>query len=77
MLPSNILDRAGAMRQVLLSLSADPWKFSEQDEKGWVDVYRVLKFNRLLWVKIKIEQRFAKDQVILISFHDWDDEIPI
>lgn len=42
-----------------------------------MDVYRILKFERLIWVKVKVEARNAKDHVILISFHDYDDDIPI
>jgi hypothetical protein len=76
-LPKSIVDVAGAIRSVVMGLEREQWRFCEEDEKGWVDVYRVLKYNRLLWVKIKIEQRFSKDKVIVISFHEWDDTIPI
>jgi hypothetical protein len=76
-LPTHVLPPSDAIRKTLLDLKADHWKFSEEDERGWVDVYRILKFNRLLWVKIKLEKRFSKETVIVISFHHYDDEIPI
>jgi hypothetical protein len=76
-LPSSIASHAEAIRSTLSGLSEADWKFSEENERGWVDVYRVLKFNRLLWVKIKLEQRFSKETVIVISFHHFDDGILI
>lgn len=76
-LPRAILDHSGVIRGIVRMLALESWRFSEEDEKGWVDVYRVEKFNRPLWLKIKVEQRHAKDSVIVISFHEWDDSIPI
>lgn len=76
-LPRSITMPSEAIRSTLLALTGGHWRFAEQDERGWVDVYRILKFNRLLWVKIKLEPRFAKDTVIVISFHHFDDEIPV
>jgi hypothetical protein len=54
-LPRNIAQHSEAIRKTLLDLTESHGKVSEQDERGWVDVYRILKFNRLLWVKIKLE----------------------
>ncbi len=76
-LPRNIASHVEAIRSTLRGLGEADWKFSEENERGWVDVYRVLKFNRLLWVKIKLEQRFSKEAVIVISFHHFDDGIPV
>ncbi|MBA4158032.1 MAG: type II toxin-antitoxin system MqsR family toxin [Gemmatimonadetes bacterium] len=76
-LPRTVEQPSEAIRKTLLDLTESHWKFSEQDERGWVDVYRILKFNRLLWVKIKLEKRFAKETVIVISFHHFDDEIQV
>jgi hypothetical protein len=76
-LPRNIAQHSEAIRSTLLALAASHWEFSEENERGWVDVYRILKFNRLLWVKIKLETRFSKETVIVISFHHFDDGIPV
>lgn len=76
-LPRTVLDHVGMIRAIVRTLSRDQWRFAEEDEKGWVDVYRVEKYNRTLWVKIKVEQRHARDSVIVISFHEWDDSTPI
>jgi hypothetical protein len=76
-LPPSITQRSEAIRRTLLGLTKANWRFSEENERGWVDVYRVLKFGRLLWVKIKLEMRFSKETVIVISFHHFDDETPV
>ena len=72
LLPASIANPVSAMRQTLLALREEHWSFAEENEKGWVDVYRILKFNRLIWVKLKVEARNAKDHVILISFHEYE-----
>lgn len=77
LLPASVALPAAAMRKTILALGDEHWKFAEQNETGWVDVYRILNFGRLIWVKVKVEARNAKDHVILISFHDYDDDIPI
>jgi hypothetical protein len=77
LLPASTGLPAAVMRRVVLDLREENWKFAEENENGWVDVYRVLKFNRLIWAKLKVEARNAKDQVILISFHEYDDDVPI
>lgn len=77
LLPPSIAVPALAIRGTLLALSPQHWVFAEENERGWVDVYRILKYNRLIWAKIKIEMRSAKEQVILLSFHDYDDDIPV
>lgn len=76
-LPRTVVDYAGVMRGIVRTLALEQWRFAQEDENGWVDVYRVEKFNRPLWVKIKVEQRHTRDSVIVISFHEWDDSIPI
>lgn len=77
LLPASIAVPAAAMRRVLLELAEEHWKFAEENENGWVDIYRIVKFNRLIWAKLKVEARNAKDHVVLISFHDYDDDVPI
>jgi hypothetical protein len=42
-----------------------------------VDVYRIIKYNRLIWAKLKVELRNAKEMVVLLSFHDYDDDVPV
>jgi hypothetical protein len=77
LLPKSIAMPAAAIRQTLLALTEENWRFAEQNENGWVDVYRILKYNRLIWTKLKIEWRNARETVILLSFHDYDDDVPI
>jgi hypothetical protein len=77
LLPKSVGHPAAAIRQTILAFREEHWEFAEQNEKGWVDVYRILKFNRLIWAKLKVEARNAKDHVILLSFHDYDDDVPI
>ena len=48
LLPANIGIPAYAIRTTLLALRGEHWKFAEENETGWVDVYRILKYNRLI-----------------------------
>jgi len=77
LLPKSVAVPAAAIRQTILALREEHWKFAEQNENGWADVYRILRFNRLIWAKLKVEARNSKDHVILLSFHDYDDDVPI
>ena len=77
LLPGSIALPAAAIRQTLLALRAENWRFAEENDKGWADVYRILRYNRLIWLKLKVERRTAKDAVILLSFHDYDDDVPV
>jgi hypothetical protein len=77
LLPKSLALPVVAMKQTLLALSEENWRFAEENENGWVDVYRILKFNRLIWVKLKVEQKNARDSVIVLSFHDYDDDVSI
>lgn len=77
LLPASVGLPVHAVRKTLLSLSEEHWKFAEVNERGWVDVYRILKYNRLIWAKLKVEMRNTREMVILISFHDFDDDVPI
>ncbi len=74
--PQKILNTTKEIRTILCSLTCEEWKFAEEDPNGWVDVYRVEKFKQLYWVKIKIEPGIGRDEVIVISFHEWNDTIP-
>jgi hypothetical protein len=77
LLPASVGIPAYAVRTTILALTREHWKFAEENESGWVDVYRILKYSRLIWIKLKVEMRNARDMVILISFHEYDDDIPI
>lgn len=76
LLPPSISVPAHAVRSTLLALREEHWKFAEENERGWVDVYRIIKYNRLIWAKLKLEMRNAREMVILLSFHDYDDDLP-
>lgn len=77
LLPANVGSPAHAVRTTILALRMEHWKFAEENDKGWVDVYRIIKYNRLIWAKLKVELRNAKEMVVLLSFHDYDDDVPI
>jgi Motility quorum-sensing regulator, toxin of MqsA len=77
LLPPSVGLPSVAVRNTLLALHEDHWKFAEENERGWVDVYRILRHNRLIWAKLKVEMRNAREMVVLLSFHDYDDDIPI
>lgn len=77
LLPRSIGVPAHAVRSTLLALREEHWTFAEENERGWVDVYRILRYNRLIWVKLKVEMRNTRETVILLSFHDYDDDVPV
>ena len=77
LLPSAVGVPAHAIRNTLLSLRPEHWRFAERNDRGCVDVYRIEKFDRVIWVKLKVEMRLSRETVILISFHRFDDEIPV
>ena len=72
-LPRSLIDVSGAIRATVMALRHSDWRFCQEDEKGWADIYRVERYQRVLWVKIKIEPRGTTDHTIVISFHEWDD----
>lgn len=77
LLPDSIAQPAVEMKRTLLALKEEHWSFAEENERGWVDVYRIFRYNRLIWAKLKVEQRNTKDTVIMLSFHEYDDDVPI
>jgi hypothetical protein len=77
LLPASVGSPALAVRQTILALRAEHWKFAEENESGWVDVYRISRHNRLIWAKLKIEMRTARELVIIFSFHEYDDDVPV
>ena len=77
LLPASAGIPALAVRQTVLALRAEHWIFAEENESGWVDVYRIVKHNRLIWAKLKLEMRTAREMVIIFSFHDYDDDVPV
>lgn len=76
-LPSSIGSPVREIRGMLLSLTETQWRFAQENERGWVDVYRVERHRLALWLTLKIEQeRSAKELVIVLSCHEYDDDIP-
>jgi hypothetical protein len=73
LLPGWVALPPAAMRKTLLKLREEDWLFSQQNEHGWVDVYRIVAFNRLVWVKLKVEASATRELVILLSFHEFDE----
>jgi hypothetical protein len=68
-----------AIREIVLDLDVDQWKFAQEKDGGWVDVYRVAQEEGVdLWVKLKVELTpQTKEYTVVVSFHEWDDSRPI
>ena len=58
----------------LTGLSAEEWRFTQEKDGEWVDVYRAGIFENWpdAWIKVKVELVNAYDAVVVISFHEWD-----
>ena len=64
------------VREILLDLTSDEWKFCQVKNGSWVDVYRVEVFEDApaAWIKVKIESLNGYQGVLIISFHEYDDD---
>lgn len=74
----DVLNRAEAIRRLVLALTREQWRFAEEKGGGYVDVYQLRYGEDDVWLKLKVEpQRHAKKIVLVISFHEWDEDRPI
>jgi hypothetical protein len=63
----------GTVKQIVRGLSEAEWRFSQEKDGEWVDVYEVDYMGRDLWLKLRLEiQEHSKKYVVVISFHEWD-----
>jgi hypothetical protein len=64
------------VREILADLSRAEWQFCQSKDGGWVDVYRVEVFEDwpAAWIKVKIESLNGYQGVLIISFHEFDDD---
>jgi Motility quorum-sensing regulator, toxin of MqsA len=84
-LPRDIIDIDGEIREIVVSLTAEEFVFTEKRTRkigpkrvtSIVDVYRVDFEGSDIWMKLKIEQDNGGDFVLIISFHEWDTRRPI
>lgn len=77
-LPSGTVDVFGTIQGLVRGLLEANWKFAQEKDGRWVDVYRVEHGGRDLWLKLKIElMQNTKQYAVVISFHEWDDDRPI
>ena len=77
-LPGGTIDVFGTVKGLVSELREDDWKFAQEMNGRWVDVYRVNYEGRDVWLKLKVELwQHAKEHAVVISFHEWDDDRPI
>ena len=71
----DVVSIGGEIKQVLLGLTSDEWCFRQEKDGEWVDVYRIeFEPPPAAWVKLKIETVDGYEAVVIISFHEFDDE---
>lgn len=77
-LPDGLIDVTGEIVRTVGNLEEGQFQFASERSGRWVDVYRVRREEVLLWIKVKLETDPASgEELIVISFHEWDDSIPI
>jgi hypothetical protein len=84
-LPRDLIDVDGQIREVVASLTIEEYEFTQtlvrkvgtKKIRSIVDVYRIDFEGADIWMKIKVEQDAEGDYVVIISFHEWDDSRPI
>jgi hypothetical protein len=73
-----VLDVFGTIKSLVLGLTESEWRFAQEKDATWVDVYQVEHEGRSLWLKLKLElMEHAKQYVLVVSFHEWDHSRPI
>jgi|GEM_PF-2111128 len=72
-LPAGAIDVFGTIKEIVLGLDETQWRFSQEKDGQWVDVYYVEYEGRDIWLKLKLElNQHSKEYTIVISFHEWD-----
>lgn len=72
--PADVIEIESAITDLIAGLDASEFQFSERRGDGTVDVYRIACEGVAIWLKLKIEKdTTGSEQVVIISFHEWDD----
>jgi hypothetical protein len=78
LLPPGTIKVSAEIAAVVGSLEREAFAFCERRAGEWVDVYRVARTGFAIWVKIKLETSpDTGEEVIVISFHRWDEARPV
>jgi hypothetical protein len=73
-----VLDVFGTIKGLVLALHEGQWRFAQEKDGGWVDVYQVQYEERDIWLKLKLElMEHSKQYAVVVSFHEWDHSRPI
>lgn len=76
-LPPGTVDVFATVREIVSGLDERQWRFSQEKDRSWVDVYRAIYEGADLWVKLKLELTPAtREYAVVVSFHEWDDTRP-
>ena len=74
----SVVDVFETIKELVLALREGQWRFAQEKDGGWVDVYQVKYDDRDLWLKLKLEMMaHAKQYAVVVSFHEWDHSLPI
>lgn len=73
-----VLDVFGTIKELVLALHQGQWRFAQEKDGAWADVYEVRYEGRDLWLKLKLElMGHSKQYAVVVSFHEWDHSRPI
>ena len=80
--PPDLVDLDVELREVVRSLVPEEFQFAQRQSLSagavtWVDVYRIDFEGCDIWLKIKLESDRHGEYVVIISCHEWDENIPI
>jgi hypothetical protein len=72
--PDEPIEIAESITEIVGGLTRDEFRFSQERDGEWIDVYRVECEGCDVWLKLKLEKDPREpEMVIVISFHEWDD----
>lgn len=72
-----VIDVFGTIKRLVHELDEAQWRFAQEKDGAWVDVYQIEYAGRDLWLKLKMElMEHAKEYVVVVSFHEWDHSRP-
>lgn len=73
-----VIDVFGTIKDLVLALDEGHWRFAQEKDGSWVDVYQVQYEDRDLWLKLKLEMMaHSRQYAVVVSFHEWDHSRPI
>lgn len=76
-LPAGSVQISTEIASIVGSLDEAQFRFSQERAGEWVDVYQVETEIASVWIKLKLETNpHTGEELVVISFHEWDHTRP-